>query len=243
LMKLIATAVLSKQVKNVTKWFAILASLGGLAVVAVLKPLWLAAGGAAFVLSGALFGLHLACGAKYVRHPYPEPRSKSGTVVLAGSYNPPHLGHLGMLKYLSKAHDRVVAVIGANPDKKYDVNPYQRQELVRMMLREMQVTNVDVVVYPGIIFELAHSIGASVMYRGIRTWKEDGKSEKYLEFQNNIYQPIRGYCPIPTAYLQGDPAFLHVSSTLLRRRLANHEGIDDLVPAGVAQAVIRAYAP
>ena len=38
-----------------------------------------------------------------VTFPWKEEREKENTtVVLAGSYNPPHLGHLEMLKYLSK---------------------------------------------------------------------------------------------------------------------------------------------
>ena len=34
-------------------------------------------------------------------HSYRE-RDKKRTVVMAGSFNPPHLGHLAMLEYLSK---------------------------------------------------------------------------------------------------------------------------------------------
>jgi len=219
-------------------------AFGIAAAVAALRPMWATAACASLGVGVAAFGLRLAFGARYVRHPYPEPSGDDGsTVVIAGSYNPPHLGHLEMLRYLSKAHAKVVAVIGVNPNKTYQVSAYQRQELLRAMIASLGLANVEVVVWAGLIFDYARSVGASAMYRGIRTWKEDGRSEKFLEFQNLFFQPVYGHWPIPTAYLQGDPKLSTVSSTLLRKRLAAGESICDLVPEACAAAVQQAYAP
>jgi len=232
--------------KDLKKWSSVLAKAGGIGLVLAAcfkRPRWAFTAGVTAAACAALFKLRLKFGAKYVQHPYPEPPRAKGTVILAGSYNPPHLGHLEMLKYLSKAHEVVHAVIGANPSKTYDVNPYQRQEILRAQLKETGVVNVEVIVYGGIIFRHAKSIGASTMYRGIRTWEEDGKAEKYLEFQNLYYQFLSGWWPIPTAYLQGDPKLRHVSSTLLRKRIADKEDISDLVTAGTVDAVSTAYGP
>jgi len=65
------------------------------------------------------------------------------TVVFAASYNPPHHGHLRMLEYLSKKYDRVIAVVGFNPDKKYLVSPEERAGLLRKMLKS-RTENVTV---------------------------------------------------------------------------------------------------
>eukprot|EP00428_Durinskia_dybowskii_P034036 CAMPEP_0170275874 /NCGR_PEP_ID=MMETSP0116_2-20130129/37921_1 /TAXON_ID=400756 /ORGANISM="Durinskia baltica, Strain CSIRO CS-38" /LENGTH=514 /DNA_ID=CAMNT_0010527145 /DNA_START=108 /DNA_END=1648 /DNA_ORIENTATION=+ len=189
------------------------------------------------------FGLRLAFGARFVRHPYPEPpRDDGNVVVLAGSYNPPHFGHLEMLRYLSKAHAKVVAVIGVNPRKTYHVSAYQRQEILATMIEHLGIRNVDVVVWAGFIFQYARSVGATAMYRGIRTWTQDGFGEKLLEFENLFIQPVFGNWPIPTAYLQGDPKLSAVSSTLIRRRIAAGETISDLVPEACVPAVQKAYA-
>lgn len=196
-------------------------------------------------VGATLFGLRLAFGSKYVRHPYPQPAEpRPDTVVLAGSYNPPHLGHLAMLRYLSHAHRRVIAVVGVNPSKKYLISPYQRQELLRMMLREVNVGNVEVVVWDALIWQYAQSVRASTMYRGIRSWAEDGRAEKFLEFQNLLFQVVLGgRLPIPTAFLQGDPQYASVSSTLLRKRLSEGAAIDDLVTPGcVAQVSMASMA-
>jgi hypothetical protein len=44
---------------------------------------------------------------RVISYPWPsnqgnDPQEKKMTVVLAGSYNPPHLGHLAMLTHLSE---------------------------------------------------------------------------------------------------------------------------------------------
>jgi hypothetical protein len=100
---------------------------------------------------------------------------ESQTVILAGSYNPPHRGHLAMLEYLSKRwvyhlgiihsfihplwwkqvcfavmqtnnkfpnpfiayrYGKVIAVVGFNPGKKYQVTPEERANLLRKMLKD-----------------------------------------------------------------------------------------------------------
>lgn len=66
------------------------------------------------------------------------------TVILAGSYNPPHLGHLAMLQYLSRRYKRVIAVVGFNPNKKYLVSPEQRRSLLEKMIQSTAADNIDV---------------------------------------------------------------------------------------------------
>lgn len=50
------------------------------------------------------------------------------------------------MRFLSAKYERVHVVIGVNPAKKYDVSPYVRQELLRTMLRQLDLTNVEVVI-------------------------------------------------------------------------------------------------
>lgn len=72
-----------------------------------------------------------------------ESTKSNQTVVFAASYNPPHHGHIRMLEYLSKKYDRVIAVVGFNPKKKYLVSPEERANLLREMLKS-RTTNVSV---------------------------------------------------------------------------------------------------
>ena len=116
------------------------------------------------------------------------------------------------MRYLSARYERVHAVIGVNPSKSYDVTPHARQELLRAMLLEMGVSNVEVVIVcPFVsadkrrncrrspvrvaslspadtarysyIWRHAQRQGAKVMYRGLRSLQKDGMTEKFLEAQ------------------------------------------------------------
>uniref|UniRef100_A0A7S4VSM3 Cytidyltransferase-like domain-containing protein n=1 Tax=Alexandrium monilatum TaxID=311494 RepID=A0A7S4VSM3_9DINO len=200
------------------------------------------------VFLGALLGLcyflKFLLLSPFVSYPYPEPGSRKGVVVIAGSYNPPHLGHLAMIEHLAKTHTSVHVVIGVNPSKTYEVNAYERQELLKAMVKELDVKGVRVVVWSGIIFEYARSVGAQRMYRGIRSWQQDGRAEKYLEFQNIFYQMLAGNTkPIPTAYLQANPELAGISSTVLRERIVQGKDISDIVPKSCAEAVALSYRP
>ncbi|CAE7642679.1 coaD [Symbiodinium sp. CCMP2592] len=188
------------------------------------------------------FGICLGT-SSYLRQPLAPPAVREqGLTVTAGSYNPPHNGHLEVVRYLAARYERVHMVIGVNPSKTYAVSPYVRQELLRAMLKELGLANVEVFIVYSYLWKHAQKHGAKVMYRGIRSLQKDGLDEKKLEFLNLAGQLIlAGRRPIPTAYIQADPRFLHVSSTLLRQRLQDRETIADLVPPGCASLVQEAY--
>ena len=155
-------------------------------------------------------------------------REKEMTVVFAGSYNPPHKGHLAMLSYLAERFGRVIAVIGMNPNKQYAVSPAKRAELLQHMIEKCIILegddtnergkNIRVEIVSGYIWRFAMKNQATILFRGIRTWEKDGIEENKLHKQN-LYGPmLLGPLkwPLPTYYLEGVPEYRHVSSTLIR---------------------------
>mmetsp|Transcript_21909 Transcript_21909/g.61016 ORF Transcript_21909/g.61016 Transcript_21909/m.61016 type:complete len:117 (-) Transcript_21909:423-773(-) len=89
------------------------------------------------VITSAVLLIYPIIFPRIVEFPWNIPSKKDPrTVTLAGSYNPPHLGHIAMLQHLAKRHERVVAIVGFNPNKKYAVSPTQRVDLLKSMLKE-----------------------------------------------------------------------------------------------------------
>jgi len=83
--------------------------------------------------------------------------------VLAGSFNPPHLGHYGMIQFLSKEHKKVNVVVGFNPSKTYPVSPETRYEIVKKMCEKLP--NVEVHLVEGLIWKFALRRKCEVLYR------------------------------------------------------------------------------
>ena len=178
-------------------------------------------------------------------------------VVFAASFNPPHKGHLAMLQYLARRYGAVWVVIGRNPDKQYDVSPDQRAELVRTMLRSLDKDNqtnlvekVQVKVVEGYIWRTVQREGAEIFFRGIRSWEKDGHEERALQILNTWGPLVLGplWWPIPTVFLQGDPAFNHISSTLIRETCQDEPDnkkmlgkLDKLVPKSILHDVASLY--
>jgi len=191
---------------------------------------------------------------------------------LAGSYNPPQLGHVQMLNYLSSRYKHVVAVVGCNPSKTYSVSPQTRAIMLRRIMENelSPCNNISVQVVSEYVWRYGKSHNVSCFVRGIRTWKQDGEEERFLHILNTYGPLLVGplVWPIPTVFLEGDPRYNHVSSTLIRDVCScsddnavisdanrnqdeatvtssslkrKEELISQLVPASIASQVIQIY--
>eukprot|EP00756_Hemistasia_phaeocysticola_P052481 Hpha_TRINITY_DN27723_c0_g1::TRINITY_DN27723_c0_g1_i1::g.157079::m.157079/K00954/E2.7.7.3A, coaD, kdtB; pantetheine-phosphate adenylyltransferase len=215
--------------------FAVLALTG--AVAYILRP-------ARYILGAlSLLWLHrLIFGSRLISFPYPPVRAKEGAAVYAGSFNPPHLGHAHVLAYLAARHERVFVLVGVNPGKQYAVSAEERVELIRGAAEGMGLSNVEVETVSGFVWRTAKERRAVALYRGIRSWGQDGLAEKQLQVLNDMGPVVIGCTlPVPTRYVQGDPRYAHVSSSLLRKRIVAGETISDLVPPCIAAEVARLY--
>jgi len=114
-------------------------------------------------------------------------------------------------------------------------------------------------VVDGYIWRYAKRIGATLFFRGIRSWEKDGDDERILQILNTwgpvLYGPL--FIPIPTMYIEGDPKYNHVSSTLIRticrsdtsggdgsvdeQKKLKEESLSELVPSHVAEKVAKLY--
>ncbi|KAL3788998.1 hypothetical protein HJC23_012703 [Cyclotella cryptica] len=141
---------------------------------------------------------------------------------------------------------------------RYDVTPNERAEILKAVISSnFSLNNVRVEVVSGYIWRYARTQKARLFYRGIRTWSEDGADELKLLIQNTYGPLLLGRIwPINTVFLEGDPRYRSVSSTLVRElcgKIKKSDGNDEsemeksiealkrLVPDRVVGRIVEVY--
>ena len=94
-----------------------------------------------------------------------------------------------------------------------------------------EIPNVRVISSRAMLIDLVDELGADLIVKGIRN-EADYAYEQHHALWNRAHN-----AKAETLYLPADERFDHVSSTLVRERLVQGEGIDDLVPPAVAALI------
>ncbi len=151
--------------------------------------------------------------------------------VCPGSYDPVTLGHVDVVRRTRSMFDEVVVVVAHNAAKRPLLPVERRVELVRAAVADVQ--GVSVTSWDGLLADFLTQSGASAVVKGLRGGA-DVDAELGMALLN------RHLSGVETVFVPGDGALAHVASSLVKD-VARHGGrIDDLVPAGVAEAVYAA---
>ena len=128
--------------------------------------------------------------------------------VYAGSFDPPTLGHVDLIRRASQVFDRVTVAVGINPEKSPLFSPSQRVDLLR---RVCEFPGVEVASFEGLTVEFVRSLGAGVLVRGVRT-VSDIEAEATLTLANRTLAP-----DIETVFLMASEQYAHISSSLIKQ--------------------------
>jgi pantetheine-phosphate adenylyltransferase len=164
-----------------------------------------------------------------------ENNTKATVALLPGSYDPITVGHMDVIRRASALFDRVIVAVMTNDMRAYvadaKVKEYmflmdERTEMARLACEDL--LNVTVISSTARLIDLVDELGADVIVKGVRN-----ESDYLYEQQHALYN--RAHNPkAETLYLPADPAFDHISSTLVRARMTAGACIDDIVPPAVA---------
>jgi pantetheine-phosphate adenylyltransferase len=160
------------------------------------------------------------------------------TVLIPGSFDPIHLGHVDILEQAAELFGTVVVAVMHNHEKSSGLFPVdERIALIESSAAEAGIgDHVRVIVHTGLAVDAAALAGADFMVKGLRT-AGDFEIEQQMALTNYSVTGIR------TVYLpcRADRGFI---SSRFVREIARYRGeVSHLVPGPVADALNRLFSP
>jgi pantetheine-phosphate adenylyltransferase len=151
------------------------------------------------------------------------------TVLIPGSFDPMHLGHLDVVDQARELFGDVVVAVMYNPSKESGLfTSTERVALARATVADRDAVRVEA--FPGLAVQAAASAGADFIVKGLRT-AGDFEVEQQMALNNHAVSGIR------TVYVPCRPDLSHVSSRFVRELAQCGADVSHLVAAPVAAAL------
>lgn len=147
----------------------------------------------------------------------------------AGSFDPPHLGHLDVIRRAARVCDKLVVAVASNPDKKPFLPALSRTEILRA--ETAQIGNIEIAQISGATVHWAKANQVNTLIRGLR-----GPADLEAEAPMAAINRSNGF---DTLFLLCDPALSHVSSRMIRQVMAANLPTDGLMTQRTVDAIRR----
>lgn len=153
----------------------------------------------------------------------------SRIAVVPGSFDPPTLGHLDVIRRAARLYDELHVLVVHNPGKQAMLPIAQRLSLLEESIAEDGIEGRIVVGSwsMGLLVDYARDVGAGVLVKGIR-------SQVDVAYESPMAIVNRHLADIETVFLLPDPAHAMVSSSLVRQVAALGGDVSPFVPRAVA---------
>lgn len=157
-----------------------------------------------------------------------------------GSFDPVTLGHVDIVRRAAHLIDRLVIAIGAHHSKGPFFSDDERVSLARAALEPVASElgiELDVIMYDGLTVESAKTVGATVVFRGLRD-AGDFDYEMQMAGMNAALAP-----EIETVFLAASPGTRHIAASLVRQIAVMGGDVSPFVPEPVNLALARKLSP
>ncbi|GIV02987.1 MAG: phosphopantetheine adenylyltransferase [Fimbriimonadales bacterium] len=151
--------------------------------------------------------------------------------VYPGSFDPPTLGHVDILRRAASLFDEVVVAVGANTAKKPMFSLEERVAMLQEIVAELP--NVQVLPFDGLLVNFATQHDASAVIRGLRA-VSDFENEFQMALANRTLAPN-----LETVFLMTSAEVMFVSSSIVKEIASLGGDVSGLVPKNVAARLMR----
>ena len=112
--------------------------------------------------------------------------------IYPGSFDPFTNGHLDIVKKSAALFDEVHVVIGVNSKKRRTFEAEAMRKAIEQVMESLEITNVKVELYEGLVAEFAKQRGIQYMIRGLRNNMDYNYEENIAEV-NKLINPAMEY--------------------------------------------------
>lgn len=134
---------------------------------------------------------------------------KQVSAVFPGSFDPPTLGHIDLIKRSAVIFDKVIIAVAESTSKKYVFSTEERVDLWKRILPE-GLDNVEVDTFKGLLVDYMDRKNSRILLRGLRNLTD-------FEYEISMSQTNQTMNPkVETLFIMTAGSFSHLSSSLIK---------------------------
>lgn len=149
--------------------------------------------------------------------------------IFPGSFDPPTIGHINIIKRSALLFDELHVVVADNIAKSYLFSPEERIELIRRSIPE--VRNIVYSVHPGLTVEYAKENDINIMIRGVR-----GAGDFSYEFEMAMTNKLL-YPELEVLFMPTDPRYFLIRASQIKELAAFGADFSSMVTEPVLAAL------
>jgi pantetheine-phosphate adenylyltransferase len=150
-----------------------------------------------------------------------------------GSFDPPTLGHLNIIRRAAAIFDELLVVVAENRQKKYLFSSEERVSMLKELATDRK--NVSVTVCDTLIVDFLQKQDIRLLVRGVRGL-DDFSYEFELSMMNKALDSR-----IETIFMTTDPEYFVLRSSAIKELASFQGNISGMVPPLVAEALKQKY--
>lgn len=145
--------------------------------------------------------------------------------VYPGTFDPITNGHIDIINRGLRIFDKIIVTVAVNPGKTPLFSLEERIEMIEQSI--VNVENVEVAQFQGLIADYLKSVNAIAMIRGLRAI-----SDFEFEFQMSLMNRKLNE-DVETVFLMPAQEYIHLNSTLIKEVSSFNGDITEYVPKNV----------
>ena len=140
--------------------------------------------------------------------------------IFTGSFDPFTIGHDSIVQRALPLFDAIVIAVGHNEHKTGMFSVEERVE--RIEKHYANEPKIEVVSYSDLTVDVAQRVGANVIIKGVRSFKDFEYERQQAEINKKIGD-------IETLFLCSDPQFESISSSIVRELIHFGRDVSDMI--------------